>query len=125
MRTKYVLIVLSAVVAMAAVAVVVSAGNPDAPPGPPEMAYSYGLEDIYDRLDQFQPAQRRRRTYLRQHVGRRLWREPGRGWQALRLCLGDERGLDQLERRRPRAVQGVHAAPPHLPLAGDQGGMTR
>lgn len=32
-------------------AVVVSAGNPDNPPGPPETTNSYTLEDIYDRLD--------------------------------------------------------------------------
>jgi len=36
---------------MAAVAVVVSAGDPDNPPGPPETTSSYTLEDIYNRLD--------------------------------------------------------------------------
>jgi len=35
---------------MAAVAVVVSAGNPNTPPGPPETTSSYTLEHIYDRL---------------------------------------------------------------------------
>jgi hypothetical protein len=51
MRSKYVLIGLSIVAAMAAVAVAVSAGDPNNPPGPPETTYSYTLEDIYDRLD--------------------------------------------------------------------------
>ena len=50
MRSKHKLIVLSVVAALAVVAVVVYAGNPDTPPGPPEMTSSYRLEDIYDRL---------------------------------------------------------------------------
>jgi hypothetical protein len=50
MRSKYIVIALSVVAALAAVAVVASAGNPDNPPGPPEMAYSYTLEDIFNRL---------------------------------------------------------------------------
>ncbi len=51
MRSRYVLIVLSAVVATAAVVGLISAGDPDSPPGPPETTNSYTLEDIYDRLD--------------------------------------------------------------------------
>ena len=51
MRSRIIVIVLSIVVAMAAVALVVSAGDPDNPPGPPETTNSYTLEDIYDRLD--------------------------------------------------------------------------
>ncbi len=50
MRSKYILIVLSVVVAMAPVVVVVLAGSPDNPPGPPDTASSYTLEHIYDRL---------------------------------------------------------------------------
>jgi hypothetical protein len=51
MRSKHILIVLGIVAALAAGAVVVSAGNPDNPPGLPETTSSYTLEDIYDRLD--------------------------------------------------------------------------
>jgi hypothetical protein len=50
-RNKYLWIALSVAVATAAVVVVVFAGNPDGPPGPPESTYSYTLEDIYRRLD--------------------------------------------------------------------------
>jgi hypothetical protein len=48
---KYIWIGLSVVAGLAAVAVIVLAGNPDGPPGPPESTYSYTLEDIYRRLD--------------------------------------------------------------------------
>ena len=51
MRTKYNLIVLSIVGALAAVVAVVYAGNPNSPPGPPETTSSYTLEHIYDRVD--------------------------------------------------------------------------
>jgi hypothetical protein len=51
MHGKHILIALSVAAAMAAVAVVVSAGNPSTPPGPPESTYSHTLEDIYNRLD--------------------------------------------------------------------------
>lgn len=51
MRSKHILIVLSVIAALTAVAVVVSAGDPDNPPGPPETTSSYTLEHIYDRLD--------------------------------------------------------------------------
>jgi hypothetical protein len=50
MRCKYILIVLSVVAVLAAAGLAVSAGDPDNPPGPPETTYSYGLEEIYDRL---------------------------------------------------------------------------
>lgn len=50
MRSKHILIVLSVVAALAAGAVVVSAGNPNTPPGPPETTSSYTLEHIYGRL---------------------------------------------------------------------------
>ena len=50
MRRKHTLIVVSIAVAITAV-VVVSAGDPDSPPGPPETTSSYTLEHIYDRLD--------------------------------------------------------------------------
>ena len=50
MRNKHILILLSIVAALAAVAVVVSAGNLNTPPGPPETTSSYTLEHIYDRL---------------------------------------------------------------------------
>lgn len=51
MRSRYLLIVTSVLVAIVAIAVVVSAGDPDNPPGPPDTTSSYTLEDIYDRLD--------------------------------------------------------------------------
>jgi hypothetical protein len=51
MRSKYLWIALSVAAAMVAVVVVVFAGDPDGPPGPPESTYSYTLEDIYQRLD--------------------------------------------------------------------------
>jgi hypothetical protein len=51
MRNKYLWIALSVAVATVAVVVVVFAGSPDNPPGPPESTYSYTLEDIYQRLD--------------------------------------------------------------------------
>jgi hypothetical protein len=50
MHSRRILIVLSVVAAMAVATVVVSAGNPNAPPGPPETTSSYRLEDIYNRL---------------------------------------------------------------------------
>ena len=51
MRSKYILIVASVLMATAAAAWVVYAGNPDIPPGPPETTSSYTLEAIYNRLD--------------------------------------------------------------------------
>jgi hypothetical protein len=51
MRNKYLWIVLSVAATMVAVVVVVFAGNPDGPPGPPESTYSYTLENIYRRLE--------------------------------------------------------------------------
>ncbi len=50
MRSKHILILLSVIAALAAVAVVVSAGNPNIPPGLPERTSSYTLEHIYDHL---------------------------------------------------------------------------
>ena len=50
MRNRLILIALSIVVAVIGVVIVVSAGNPDIPPGPPETTYSYTLEDVYQRL---------------------------------------------------------------------------
>jgi len=50
MRSKYILIAVSVLVATAAVALVVSAGNPGTPPGPPETTSSYTLEAIFNRL---------------------------------------------------------------------------
>jgi hypothetical protein len=50
-RNKYPWIVLSVAVATVAVVVVVFAGDPDNPPGPPESTHSYTLEHIYQRLD--------------------------------------------------------------------------
>jgi hypothetical protein len=50
-RSKNMLVGLGVVAALTAVALVVSAGNPDNPPGPPETTSSYTLEHIYDRLD--------------------------------------------------------------------------
>ena len=50
MRNRHILIVLSLVAATAALALVVSAGNPDNPPGPPDTTSSYRLEDIHRRL---------------------------------------------------------------------------
>jgi hypothetical protein len=51
MRNKYILIGLSIIVALAAAVVMVLAGNPSTPPGPPETTSSYTLNDIYDRLN--------------------------------------------------------------------------
>jgi hypothetical protein len=50
MRCKYIWILMSVVLALAGVAVMVSAGDPDNPPGPPDMTTSYRLEDVYNRL---------------------------------------------------------------------------
>lgn len=50
MRSKYILIVLSVVAALAVAAAVVSAGDPANPPGPPEATFSYTLEHLYNRL---------------------------------------------------------------------------
>ena len=50
MRSKYLLVVLSVLIATTVIALVVSAGNPGTPSGPPETTSSYTLEAIYNRL---------------------------------------------------------------------------
>ena len=50
MRSKYLLVVLSVLIATAVIALVVSAGNPGTPSGPPETTSSYTLEAIFNRL---------------------------------------------------------------------------
>ena len=49
MRTRYILIGVVLGVLLSTV-VVVLAGDPATPPGPPDSTYSYSLEDLYDRL---------------------------------------------------------------------------
>lgn len=51
MRSKYILMVVSVLLAIVAVAMAVSAGDPVNPPGAPGATNSYTLEDIYNRLD--------------------------------------------------------------------------
>jgi len=51
MNTKRLLIALSIAALLTAATVIVWAGNPDGPPGPPETTASYTLQHIYERLE--------------------------------------------------------------------------